>query len=317
MAIDFLTERNCLVKIMITGGESMIGRAIIRQLRGDILLDFCPHKEVDCTQYSSLEYRVQNFQPDYLIALAGYNGGIKFNAEKPADIYYKNAKIALNTLNIAYEYKIPKVVYVMPSCSYPSMDYMSENDYWNGPCHPSVECHGLARSHFFEYSRQLYKQYKFMSVGICFNTAYGPYDHFDENAKVMGSMIRKFVEAKEQNLESVTLWGTGEPRRGFIYCDDVATGILNVLDSYNDPMELINLGCQEIPMKYLAENIAKEVDYTGKIIWDTSKPDGQMRKMLHARRYQLLYEEQSVLKTLLPEGIKKTVKWYKENMCTK
>lgn len=300
-------------RIMITGGTSMIGRAVIAQLDKSNIIDRCPHSEVDFIDTDDVADRVSNFYPDYIIALAGYNGGIKFNAEKPADIYLQNASIALNTLYWAHKCKVKKVLYIMPSCSYPSKDYLVEDKYWDGACHPTVECHGLARSHFFEYSRQLYKQHDFISVGVCANTVYGPFDHFNENAKVMGSLIKKFVEAKRQNLPEVNIWGTGKPQRGFIYCDDAAKGILHCLEYYNDPMELINLPCLEISILELAYRIKTLSEYDGEIIFDESKPDGQMKKMLSSEKYHSLFNHSTYLDVSLWDGITRTIKWYKEN----
>jgi len=297
-------------RIMVTGGTSMIGREVVARLKGFCEIDICPHDYVDFTFETSAGKRIDQFRPDYIISLAGYNGGIKFNKEKPADIYYKNSMMALNILNAARIYEVKKVVYVIPSCSYPNIPFSKESDYWNGPCHESVECHGLSKSHFFEYSRQLYKQYKLMSVGCCLNTCFGPHDKFNENAKVIGSMIKKVVDAhlSQSDLE---VWGTGSPKRAFIYVEDAARAILEVLHNYDNPMELINIQSEEISIRELVMLIVKIIGFKGDIIFDENKPDGQMRKMLDYSKSRdiLLFEPATSLRV----GLQKTIQWYMEN----
>lgn len=305
----------CKKKVLVTGGTSMIGRYVCQRLEElGARVDNCPHSECDLLNPHDISERLISVKPDYVIHAAGWNGGIEWNRKYPATIFKNTALMALNVLYYSAILGIKKVVSVLASCSYPDSltGAMNEKDLWNGLPNQSVECHGLSKRILDAYSRQLYKEHNFNSVCCVLTNSYGPYDSYHpDKTKVVGALIRKFVEAKLNNLEEVVCWGTGAPLREFIYCEDAAIGIVNVLMKYEDNNSVINIGSgQEVSIKELTNIIASEVGYDGNIIWDTNKPDGQMKKLLDSSKYRKMFP---CTFSSLQYGIKETVKWYTEN----
>lgn len=303
-------------KIMVTGGESMIGRAIVCGLkRHGACIDEVPHKYCDLLEYQQIYNRIKNFQPDYVIHAAGWNGGIRWNNDYPATIFYRTATMALNVLKAASELHVSKIVSILASCSYPdskSNEPLNEESLWHGKPNDTVECHGLAKRILDVYSRQIYKEFGTMAVTCILTNCYGEFDSYNpDKTKVVGAMIRKLVEAKQNQSPSVTFWGSGKPLRELMYAEDAGEAIVQVLEKYEDPFLPINIASDiEISIKELAELIAEIVGYTGEIIWDTTKPDGQMRKKLDTTQMQELL---SVQITPIEDGLKNTIKWYINN----
>jgi GDP-L-fucose synthase len=299
-------------KIVVTGASSMIGRSVIKQLEVIPDIDIVPvyHQDYDLLNIEHCKYVLKD--ADYCIHCAGYNGNISFNQLYPADIFYRTTMMAMNVLRSAHELGIKKVVSPLASCAYPNQDILKEYDFWNGPPNETVEAHGLSKRNILAYSRQLYKQYKFKSVCLVFNTCYGPYDSFDiKKTKVVGGLINKFINAKINNDKSVVCWGTGSPRRELIYCDDAAASIINVLKHYDNPNVPINIGTGlDISIKELAETVRDIVGYKGEIEWDLTKPDGQYQKLLDITKYKNTLPQ--IKFTPIKDGLTKTIEWYKE-----
>jgi len=303
-------------KVLVTGAASMIGRATIKTLeqRGATVIPVL-HSECDLLEYSQALSAVKNAKPDYCIHAAGYNGNISFNKLYPADIFYNTTIMGLNTLKACAETGVKKVVSPLASCAYRSTDKeLRECDFWIGLPDESVEAHGLSKKAIHAFSKQIYKQHNTIAVCTIFNTAYGPYDSFDiYKTKVTGALIKKFVDAVATNESVVECWGTGRPRRELIFCEDAAEGIVQTLEKYDDVMYPINIGFNEdINIRELAETISKLVGFKGQLYWDTSKPDGQYRKILDSTRMK----EYGILlpnRTSLEVGLNKTITWYKEN----
>lgn len=317
--------------VLVTGGSSMIGRQLVPLLRDEGFEVFAPSKmEMNCLVLQSVYDYFDKHQPDYVIHLAGYNGGIEFNKRFPADIYMQTAWMALSVLGAASFYS-KKVVSVLPSCAYfPGKQYI-RNDEWGTPYiandgvadvlyernfakgepHESVACHGLAKRILFDYSRQLHKQFKLNAVSCVLNNCYGPNARHDEplRLKVADALIQRFCDTKANGGKTVQVWGTGQSRREFLFAKDAAIGILKVLQHYDDPTEVINIGSgTDVSIKELAELIRDIVDPSITIEFDTSKPDGQMKKMFdNTKMKNLLRWEPS---TELADGIKETVDWY-------
>lgn len=300
------------MKLLITGSSSMVGKALIRNesLQSKYEIIECDHKLFDLSQFGDTFCLFEKHRPDYVIHLASLNGNIKYNDKYPADIFMRTTEIALNVLRVSLMCEVKKVVSAISSCAYPSIPLLRESDFFFGEPHGSIESHGFAKRYIIELSRQLYRQHGFLSVGMCFNTAYGPYDNFDlEKTKVMGSLIKRFVEARQSGLDEVVLWGSGSPKREFIYVDDVARMFDLVLDKYNDPFYPINVGSKtEISISQLANLVAEIVGYKGRITFDMSKPDGQMKKLLCNEKMQKHFGQQTF--TPLRDGIERTVDWY-------
>ena len=301
---------------MVTGASSMIGRAAIKILeqRGAIVVPVL-HEECNLLNYSQTYNEVKNAKADYCIHAAGYNGNINFNKLYPADIFYNTTTMGLNTLKACAELGVKKVVSTLASCAYRSTDEeLKESDFWVGLPDESVEGHGLSKKTIHAFSKQIHKQYGTVAICTIFNTAYGPYDSFNvDKTKVVGGLIKKFVAAAANKEDIVECWGTGNPRRELIYCEDAAEGVIQALEKYDDVAYPINIGFNEdVNIKELAETISKLANFQGELYWNTDKPDGQYRKILNSSRM----EECGISlnsRTSLEDGLNKTIQWFKEN----
>lgn len=256
---------------------------------------------------------IARYEPSYVIHLAGYNGGIEFNRKYPDIIFERTVKMAINLLQSCKDYKVKKVVSVLASCSYPdskSTEPLKEEDLWNGAPNPSVECHGLAKRVLHAYSLQL-RKVGLPAVCAILNNSFGPHDRFcHERGKVVSALIRRFVEAKLNGLESVSCWGTGAPLREFIYAADAAACLVQVLENYDEPAPINISSGKEVSIRELTESIVAITGYTGEVVWDTTKADGQMRKALDLTKMnQFVTHEMTDMNTAL----KKTINWYETN----
>jgi GDP-L-fucose synthase len=301
--------------VLLTGGTSMIGRAVVSELEDRGYHIIAPNRhELDLLDLSCVSRYMYNLydhplgaKPQYCIHLAGWNGGIYWNKTYPYDIYYRTITMINNlysTIN-----KNVKLVSAISSCAYPDLSgELTPTQFWDGKSNETVECHGHTKRMFDTINRCLNRQFGTTAVSCIINNSFGPNDSFHEyKTKVLGAMIKKLVEAKEKHLESVTFWGTGSPKREFIFAFDAARGIVDVMESYNDSSCPINITSnQEFTMKELAERIAKVVGFTGRIDWDATKPDGQMRKKLE---YQQIPSEL----TPFDDALELTIGWYLQN----
>ena len=303
-------------KVLVTGASSMIGRAAIKSIkkRNATAIPIY-HQEYDLLDYYQAFAALNKYKPDYCVHLAGYNGNIGFNKLYPADIFYNTTTMGLNTLKACSLTGVKKVVSALASCAYRSTnEELKEGDFWHGLPDESVEAHGLSKKAVHAFSKQVYKQHGTIAVCTIFNTAYGPHDSFNiHKTKVVGALIKKFVDAAENNQSVVECWGTGNPRRELIYCDDAAEGVIQTLEKYSDVNYPINIGYnRDTSIKELAKLIAKLTGYKGEIRWDINRPDGQFRKILDSTRMKE-YGIDIKNRTTLEEGLEKTIQWYKEN----
>ena len=301
-------------KVIVTGAKSMIGRSIIKELRNkDAIVEPLYHEDCDLLKYSECLQRFRRSKPDFCIHAAGYNGNISFNKKYPSDIFFNTSTMGLNVLNVCAKEGVRKVVTLLASCAYRSTEEeLKESDFFLGMPDPSVEAHGLSKKTLFYYSKQICKQYDISAVCTIFNTAYGPWDSYNINkTKVVGALIKKFVDAVDNFENKVICWGTGSPRRELIYCDDAAKGVIQTLEKYDDISLPINIGLgTDISIKQLAEKIGNIVGYSGEIIWDTDRPDGQYRKILNADRAKQYGIKTNNFKSL-DDGLRETIDWYK------
>lgn len=322
-------------KMLVTGSTGMIGKALIPILLENNYEVLAPTKdEMNCLVLQSCYDYFDKHQPDYVIHLSGFNGGISFNAKYPADIYMQTAWMALSVLGAASFYS-KKVVSVLPSCAYypyyrrltiedgmtkdvdeiPA-ELLCEKEFESGEPHESVACHGLSKRILFDYSRQLAKQFKFNAVCCVLNNCYGPgcRANEQERMKVLDSLVQKFVLAKREKLEYVEIWGDGSPLREFTYCKDAAEGILHVFKYYDDPTEVINIGPgTEISIKDLAFKIKEIIGYSGELVFDNSKNNGQLRKRLDCTKFSNIKPQWHPRYTI-EEGIKETVCFFENRL---
>lgn len=297
-------------RVVVTGPHSMIGGSLCKQLvRLGANIFPLPHEAYNLLDWDTTFKSFNNISPDFCFHLASYNGNINFNKEYPETIFYRTAQIGLNVLRACIETKIKKVCSLISSCSY-SPDYPLDEDlFFDGKPHDSVEGHGFAKKMIVEYGRQIHKQHNIDCINVCVNHVYGPYDSIDlTKTKVMMALIKKFTDAKHADTEYVELWGTGQPKREFIYVDDVAKYLCLAFEKYNDSFKLLNIGSKtEISIKDLAELVKKTVGFQGDIRWN-GWPDGQNSKLLENHKMKKILGDLEF--TPIEEGIQKTVEWY-------
>lgn len=311
-------KMNAFEKIYIAGHTGLIGSAFYRRLvaagHSNILVR--NHADLELTDPNETQKFFNDHRPDYVVLAAGRVGGIIENQTYPADFINTNLSIQLNVLQAAHKSGVKKLVLFGSSCMYPREcpQPMSEDILLSGKPEPTSLAYAiskLAGVHMcLAYNKQ-YGEQRF--IPIIPNSSYGPNDNFDpKSGHVLSVLIRRFHEAKINNAETITLWGDGQPRREFIYADDVAEAGLWLLK--NDLKELdlpLNIGVgKDYSIRELAESIAIITGYNGKIEWDTSKPNGAARKLLDSSR---IHSVGWKAKVNFDEGLKKTYEWYLAN----
>jgi GDP-L-fucose synthase len=301
--------------VCVTGGKSpFLGKNIREVLsRKNCVVFDCPHSICDLTR---LDHTLRYFtlsRPDYVIHCAGFNGGIIYNRNFPADIFYKNTLMALNVLEASHQLNVKKILSIMTSCAYPDgLDVLNENDLWKGKPHTSIECHGLAKRNLDAFSRFCNKQYGLNAITAVLTNLYGPGDTFSERGKVVSMLIRKIVTAKQESLSNVNVLGTGVARREFMYVEDAADAVVRALEIYGDTELPINIGTgSDISIRDLVGKIVNIVGYEGQIIWDATAGDGQIKKLLDVDKMKNILKYDPP--TNFDEGLRKTVEWYREN----
>ena len=302
-------------RVLITGGEGFLGSAIaakVKEKGGEPII--LRHKEVNLHDLNATIQFLTAVQPDFCIHAAGYNGGIEFNRMYPADIFYSNTIMGLNIHHACEYLGVKKVLSIMTSCAYPDtgMDVLSEETFWNGLPNKTIRAHGIAKRTLQIAAEAYNDQYELDAVTVCVTNLYGPNDTFNlVRTKVVGALIRKFVEAVIEEENTVECWGTGAPMREFMYVDDAAEAIVQALQKYDNCSIPLNIGTgKDISIKRLVEYISKAVSYKGEVFWNTEKPDGQMKKLLDTIRMTDYVEINPIE---VEEGIKQTVEWYINN----
>lgn len=273
-------------------------------------------KNYNLTDPVQVKKMFEDLKPDVLLHLAAYVGGIGANSKLPADFFYINNLLTSLAFDYAAKTKITKLVYPIGGCCYPntSPSPISENEMWNG--YPQKESAGYAMAKKVGVVASLaYKeQYGLNSVITVPGNMYGEYDNFKTTeSHVIPATIRRFYEAKMNNLDKVVMWGSGKPQRDFVYAGDVAETFPFFIDDYDltDPVNISSGTTTSI--RELAETIKELVGYTGEIVWDTTKPDGQMVKIFDTKRMKDLGLS---CPTTLREGLKKTIDWFGKNYQT-
>lgn len=301
-------------KIYIAGHTGLVGSSFVRKFKscGYSNLILKTHDELDLTNSAAVEDFFNKEKPNVVIDAAAKVGGIKANSEAPADFYYINMQIQQNLIWSAFKNNIKKFLFLGSACMYPKEcpQPMKEEYILTGIPEPTNEGYAIAKIGGSRLCSYLFKQYGVDFISAIPANAYGIGDSFDLNhSHVIPALIRRFHEAKLNNVESVTLWGTGKAIREFINTDDMADACLFLLNNYSGEMP-INVGTgEELSMYDLAQIIKKTIGFNGEILTDPSKPDGMMRRLCDSSRLHHLGWKSTIT---LEQGIKQLYNWYLE-----
>ncbi|MBD5239671.1 MAG: GDP-L-fucose synthase [Bacteroidales bacterium] len=303
-------------KIFVAGHRGMVGSAIVRRLRalGYDNIITRTHAELDLTRQQDVEDFFAAEKPDYVFLAAAKVGGIGANSAQPADFMYQNMMLEMNVINSAWRNGCKKLEFLGSSCIYPRLapQPMTESCLLTSSLEQTNEAYALAKISGLKYCEYLRRQYGADFISVMPTNLYGPGDNYHpENSHVLPALIRRFHEAKISGAESVTCWGDGSPLREFLYVDDLAELCVFLMNNYSDA-ETVNAGTgKELSIKELTELVAKTVGFNGRILWDTSRPNGTPRKLLDvskAARLGWTYH------TELPEGIRLTYEDFKKTV---
>jgi len=276
-------------QIVVTGGKGFLGTHLVKKLREHGATKVVPlaHHDYELRDRAQIRRMFDDLHPEVIIHLAAVVGGIGANWLHPGSFFYDNAIMGIQLIEEARLHGIEKFVQVGTICAYPKFTPVpfKEEDLWNGYPEETNAPYGLAKKMLLVQLQAYRQEYGFDGIYLLPVNLYGPGDNDDlVTSHVIPAMIRKFKEAKEQNLPTVTLWGDGSPTREFLYVEDAAEGIVLATERYDKP-EPVNLGSgEEISIKDLADLIKRLTDYQGAIIWDTTKPNGQPRRLLDVSR---------------------------------
>jgi GDP-L-fucose synthase len=300
-------------KIVVTGGAGFLGKFVLKKLAERQCKNvFVPGIEkYDLRNIDVIKRLYSQTKPDIVIHLAAVVGGIGANIENPGSFFYENLVMGVHLMEEARLSNVEKFVALGTICAYPKFTPVpfKEDDLWNGYPEETNAPYGLAKKMLLVQSQAYRKQYGFNSIFLLPVNLYGPGDNFDpKSSHVIPALIKKFYEAKVNNSPEVTVWGTGKATREFLYVEDCAEGIVLATEKYDKP-DPVNLGAGlETPIKDLVQKIEQIIDWGGKIIWDTTKPDGQPRRSLDTSRAEKEFGFKA--KVNFDEGLKKTIDWY-------
>jgi GDP-L-fucose synthase len=300
------------MKIYVAGHRGLVGSAIVREIERAGMHTWIgkTHSELDLLdRYAVFDY-LKSEKPDAVVIAAAKVGGIWANNTYPVTFLSQNLQIDTNLLDGAHEAGIERLLFLGSSCAYPKLaeQPIKEEYLLTGELEKTNEPYALAKISGIKLVQACRKQFGHQWISAMPTNLYGPGDNFDlENAHVLPALIRKFHEAKTRNEPSVTLWGTGSPKRELLHSDDLARACLFLLENYDDDVA-INVGVgDDLPIKDLAQLIKEVIGFEGSIEWDHSKPDGTPRKLLDISRIRELGWKAS---TNLEQGLKDTYKWY-------
>ncbi|WP_269144364.1 GDP-L-fucose synthase [Methylicorpusculum oleiharenae] len=303
-------------KIYVAGHRGLVGSAIVRNLEGKGYTNIVTQTrlELDLMDSAAVNHFYDTEKPEVVIDAAAKVGGIYANNTYPAEFIYSNLCIQNNLIHGAYQAGVKKFVFLGSSCIYPKMapQPLKEEYLLTGPLEPTNEWYAVAKIAGIKMCQAYRKQYGFDAISLMPTNLYGPGDNFDlQNSHVLPALIRKFHEAKQSNAESVVIWGTGTPMREFLYVDDMADASVYLMENYSD-LDIVNVGTgQDVTIRELAETIQKVVGFAGNLEFDTTKPDGTMRKLLDVSK---LSAEGWQAKVPLEQGITQLYDWYQKNL---
>jgi GDP-L-fucose synthase len=303
-------------KIYVAGHRGLVGSAITRKLKekgyGNVIGR--TRKELDLERQAQVESFFQEQRPEYVFLAAAKVGGIWANHSFPAEFIYSNIIVQTNVIHSAYCTGVKKLLFLGSSCIYPKHcpQPMKEEYLLTAPLEPTNEPYAVAKIAGIKTCQSYNRQYGTNYISVMPTNLYGPHDNFDlQTSHALAALIRKFHEAKMKSAPSVTIWGTGSPRREFLHVDDLADACVFLMNHYNNS-DIINIGYgDDISIAELALLMKDIVGYAGQIEYDTDKPDGTPRKLLDSGKLRSLGWRPGLS---LEEGIKRTYAWYSENV---
>ena len=303
-------------KVFVAGHRGLVGSALVRAIEEREGFEWIGEgrESLNLLIRDDVFRYISNQKPDAVIVAAAKVGGIGANNEFPVEFLSENLQIMTNILDACHQANIERVVYLGSSCIYPRMakQPIREEELLTGELEPTNEAYALAKISGLKLVRAYRKQYGHNWISVMPTNLYGPEDNFDtETSHVLPALIARFHAAKISKLSTVSVWGTGTPRREFLHVDDLADACLFLLEKYNGEIPL-NIGFgEDVSIRELTELVAEIVGYTGDIEWDATKPDGTPRKWLDSSR---LREQGWKPKISLREGLETTYKWYSSNL---
>jgi GDP-L-fucose synthase len=303
-------------RIYVAGHRGLVGSAVVRRLEAEGFHDLLlrTRTELDLLDGGAARSFFREARPTHVFLAAARVGGILANRDYPADFIRENLAIQLNVIQAAHEFGVEKLLFLGSSCIYPkhAPQPMKEEHLLTGPLEPTNEPYAVAKIAGIRMCQAYHRQHGSNFVSVMPTNLYGPGDNFDlETSHVLPALIRKFHHAAVTGSGPVVIWGSGEPRREFLYVDDLADALLFVMRFYDDP-EILNIGTgEDLSIRELASLVADVVGYKGGVTYDRSKPDGTPRKLLDVSRLRGLGWRPA---TPLEEGIRRTVEWFEREV---
>jgi GDP-L-fucose synthase len=302
-------------RVFVAGHRGLVGSAIVRRLEGEgfsgLLLR--SHAELDLTDRAAVDRFFDAERPEYVFLAAARVGGINANNTRPAEFIYSNLAIQTNMIDAAHRFGVRKLQFLGSSCIYPreAPQPIREEYLLTGPLEPTNEPYAIAKIAGIKTMQAYSRQYGFSGISLMPTNLYGPGDNFDlDDSHVMPALIRKVHEAQIAGAPSVTVWGTGTPRREFLHVNDLADAAVFLMREYDSP-EIVNVGTGvDISIRELMEMICRVAGYRGEIVFDSSRPDGTPRKLLDVSKLTALGWKPSVA---LEDGVLDTWQWYRQH----
>jgi GDP-L-fucose synthase len=303
-------------RIYVAGHCGMVGSAIVRELHrcGYLNLLLRTRQELDLRAQAAVRSFFEAERPEYVFLAAARVGGIVANSTRPAEFIYDNLAIQTNVIAAAAECGVAKLAFLGSSCIYPKFaeQPIREEALLTGALEPTNESYAIAKIAGLKLVQAYHRQFGFCGISLMPTNLYGPRDNYDlESSHVVPALLRKFHEAARDSSPRVEVWGSGTPRRELLYVDDLAVATLLLMERYESP-EIINVGTgEDISIAELAQIIARVTGFKGRIVFDTSRPDGTPRKLLDISRIRALGWQPRVT---LEEGLARAYRWYLENL---